>query len=91
MDCNMYQKVSRRFPSRSDRREAGLYRGTRGWIHFLQQILRVGFVFSIKAVIFVRLFLHGKVFAVLYVQSDKRKPTAGLFRLHRLLYFTRAV
>jgi len=47
--------------------------------------------FSTKAVIFVRLFLDGKVFAVYYVQSDTRKPTAGLFRLHRFLQFTRAV
>ena len=91
MDCNMYQKVSRRFPSRSDRSEAGLYCGTRGWIHFLQQILWICFVFSTKAVIFVRLFPDGKVFAVCCVQSDQRKPTAGLFILHRLLQFTRAV
>jgi len=47
--------------------------------------------FSTKAVIFVRLFPYGEVFAVCQVRSDTRKPTVGLFRLHRLLYFTRAV
>ena len=91
MDCNLFQKIGRRFSSKSDGSNAGLYHGTTGLNLFLQQILWIGSVFSTKAVIFVRLFLDGKVFAVCQVRSDTRKPTAGLFRLHRLLYFTRAV
>jgi len=35
-------------------------------------------------------FAHQTYF-VIYMQSDKRKPAAGLFRMRRLLYFTRAV
>ena len=77
--------------SHSDGSDGGLYRDTSGWIHFLQQMLWILFYFSTKAIIFVRLFPYGKVFTVCYVQPDKRKPTAGLYRLHRLLYFTRAV
>ena len=40
---------------------------------------------------FVRLFLLGCVFALFCLQFDRRKLTAGLYKLHRLLQFTRAV
>jgi len=40
---------------------------------------------------FVRLFLFGFVFALFCLQFDRRKLTAGLYKLHRLLQFTRAV
>ena len=49
------------------------------------------FYFSVKAFIFVRLMPDSIVFALFDVQFDKRKLTAGYFKLHRLLYFTRAV
>ena len=35
--------------------------------------------------------LYQQVFVLAYVQFDKRKLTAGYFKLHRLLYFIRAV
>ena len=57
----------------------------------LQFILCICFFFSIKVIIFVRLFDYRKVFALFYLWSDKRKPTAGYFRLHRLLCFIRGV
>ena len=47
--------------------------------------------FSVKIIIFVRLCKTLKVFALFYMQFGKRKLTAGYFKLHRLLYFTRAV
>jgi len=40
---------------------------------------------------FVLLFLSGCVFALFSMQFEKRKLTAGLYKLHRLLQFTRAV
>ena len=46
---------------------------------------------STKYVIFVWLLSCRKVFALVYVQSGKRKPAAGYYRLHRLLQFMRAV
>ena len=46
---------------------------------------------SEKLDFFVRLFLFGFVFALFCMQFDRRKLTAGLYKLHRLLQFTRAV
>ena len=61
------------------------------YLFFAQKNLLICFYFSVKVIIFVWLFPYGKVFALVYMQFDKRKPTAGYFKLHRLLYFTRAV
>jgi len=47
--------------------------------------------FSEKLDCFIRLFLFGFVFALFYLQFDRRKLTAGLYKLHRLLQFTRSV
>ena len=58
---------------------------------------RILYFFSKKSINFVRLlmnaihFLPKFVFDLFYVQFGKRKPSAGYFKLHRLLYFTRAV
>jgi len=73
------------------RSDIGLCRDTQRLMLFLQLILWIYFCFSVKAIIFVRKFYYRKVFALIYWRSDKRKPTARLFRLHRLLYFIRAV
>jgi len=54
-------------------------------------ISRIFFCFSEKSIIFDRPVPYRTVFAIFYVQFDKRKLTAGFFKLHRLLYFTRAV
>jgi len=71
--------------------DAKYYRDTAGLILLFQLILLNYFYFSKKVIIFVRLFDYRKVFALFYLWSDKRKPTTGLFRLHRLIYFTRGV
>jgi len=71
--------------------DTGLYRDTAGWIFLLQFTLWFCFYFSIKAIIFVLLFHYRNVFELLYLQSGKRKLTAGHNRLNRFLYFTRAV
>ena len=58
---------------------------------------RILFFLFKKNINFVRLLIHavdfllGFVFALFYVHFGKRKPAAGYFKLHRLLYFTRAV
>ena len=71
--------------------DTGLYCGTVGLMHFLRFILRISFYYSVKVVNSIRLFLCREVFALFFMQSDKRKPSVVLFRLHRLIYFTRAV
>jgi hypothetical protein len=87
----LYQKDRYYFRSCTDTgKDAGLYCDA-VLIFLLQQILYVCFYVSTKAVIFVRLFSYGKVFAWLYMQFDRRKLTAGYLKLHRLLQFTRAV
>jgi hypothetical protein len=92
MNYALYQPFSYPFPLRSRiGRDGGLYCDKMGLILFLQLILWNSFYYSVKAIIFVRLFSCQKVFALFCMQSDKRKPTAGFFKLHRLLYFTRAV
>ena len=105
MNYALYQKRSNyQLPLRSRiGSDTELYRGTSGVILFLRLVQRISFYYSEKAIIFVRLLpllspysggLRGafqKVIALLYLQSDKRKPIVGLFKLHRLLYFTRAV
>jgi hypothetical protein len=58
---------------------------------FFPTFLCVFLHFSIKPLVSVRLFPSGNVFALFCVQLDKRKLTAGYFKLHRLLQFTRAV
>ena len=59
---------------------------------FLFQIISgFCFFFSKDNISFVRLLSARIVFASFDVQFDKRKLTAGYFKLHRLLYFTRAV
>ena len=68
-----------------------LYRDTQGLILLLQLILCICFYFSVKTTIFVRLFDTRKVTALFDLWFGKRKLTAGQFRLHRLLYFTRGV
>ena len=92
MNLTLYQRISHYLSSRSGGgSDVGLYRYTKRLILFLQQILLICFDFSAKNIIFVRLFTYRKVCALVYMQFDKRKPTAGYFKLHRLLYFTRAV
>ncbi len=56
-----------------------------------QQIMWISFCFSTKAIIFVCSLPFRKVFAMYDMQLDKQKPATGYFRLHRLLYFIRAV
>ena len=91
MNFALYQQMSRPLPLfKGIGSDAVLYHDTSGLILFLQLILWTGFYFYVKT-IFVRMLPDWKVFVLLYLQSDKRKQTAGLFRLHRLLYFTRAV
>ena len=58
---------------------------------FSQLISAIIFRLSKKVIIFVRLFPYWKVFVLVYMQFDNRKPTAGYNKLHRLLYFIRAV
>ena len=57
----------------------------------IQQILWISFYFSTKAVISVRLLPYRRVFALFDMQFSERKSATGYFKLHRLLYFTRAV
>ena len=54
-------------------------------------ITGIFFYFPPKSIIFVRLSPYRTVFALYYVQFEKRKLPVGYFKLHRLLYFTRAV
>ena len=88
MNIAVCQRISHRISSHlrvgSD---AGLYRDTMGLIFFLQQILWIRFNFSVKVIIFAGLFSYRKV----YGQFNKRKLPVGYFKLHRLLFFTRAV
>ena len=92
MNFTLCQRISHRFSSRlGGGSDVGLPRDTMGLILFLQQILLICFDFSVKDIIFVELFPYRKVFALVYVQFDRRKLPAGYFKLHRLLYFTRAV
>ena len=92
MNYPLFQPIIHYFPLDSGIREdAGSYRDTTELTLFTQTILWICFYFSVKTIIFVRLFPYRKVFALVYMQFDKRKPTAALFKLHRLLYFTRAV
>ena len=62
-----------------------------GLILFFILIIGIFFYFSTRFINFVRLFSYRIVFALYDVQFDKRRPTAGYFKLHRLLYFARAV
>ena len=57
------------------------------YIEFLSILL----LYSKEYIIFVRLLFVGIVFALFYMQFDKRKLSGGLYKLRRLLYFTRAV
>ena len=92
MNFALYQQINHRLPLRSGiGGDAGLYRDTMGLIFLLQLLLWISFYYFVKVVIFVRLFSCQKVFALFYLQTDKRKPTAGFFKLHRLLFFIRAV
>ena len=88
MNYSLDKQISHPFPLRLDiGSDTGLFRGKAELI----LILWICFYFSVKVVGFIRLLPFQKVFALFFMQSDKRKPTAGLFKLHRLLYFTRAV
>ena len=92
MNVTLHQRISRYLSSHLGvGSDAGLSRDTMGLILLLQQILWISFNFSATIIIFVRLFPYRKVFALVDVPFDRRKPTAALFKLHRLLYFTRAV
>ena len=92
MDFYLSQQVKRSFSLHSNTGgEAGLYRDTKGWILFLKKNLWIGFYLLAKAIIFVRLFPFRNVFALVYVPFEKRRPAVGFFKLHRLLYFIRAV
>jgi len=53
--------------------------------------LLIYYSFSTKSIIFFRPAPYFIVFALVYVQFDKRKPVARYFKLNRLLYFIRAV
>ena len=90
MNLTLYQRISLYLSSHSDvGSDAGLYRDTRGLIFFIQKILLI--CFAVKVIIFGGLFSYRKVFALFDVQFDRRKYSAVRFKLHRLLYFTRAV
>ena len=92
MNYPLFQPIIHYFPLDSGIREdAGSYRDTTELTLFTQTILWICFYFSVKTIIFVGLFLYRKVFDLVYVPFDKRKYSAVRFKLHRLLYFTRAV
>ena len=83
MNLTLYQRISHHFSSHSDvGSDAGLSRDARGLILFIQKILLICFCFSVKVIIFGGLFPYRKVFVLVYMQFDKRKPTAGYFKLH---------
>ena len=69
--------------------ESGLYQDILGLFLAFQLFLLIFFFFSTKYIIFVRL-LHYNI-VLFYMQFNKRKPVAGYYKLHRLLYFIRAV
>ena len=92
MNLALYQHNSHQYPQCSFIEVNNrLYRDSIGFKQLLQFILWIYFCFSVKAFIFVRKFYYLKVFALFFLWSDKRKPTAGYFILNRLLYFIRAV
>ena len=92
MNPALYKHISHPLPTRSSARmNIGLYHNTMGLIFLLQQILWISFCFSVKTIIFVRLFPYRTVFVLFEVQFDKRKHSAVRVKLHRLLYFIRAV
>ena len=74
--------------------DVGLYRDTTGAIVFSVIFVNISLFllyFSSGKMVYVRLFPFREVFALVHVRFDGRKPTAGYFKLHRLLYFIRAV
>ena len=62
-----------------------------GLILFLLLFMLICFHFSKDIITFVRLFPYWMVFVLFNMQFDQRKLIAGFFKLHRLLYFIRAV
>ena len=87
MNYALYQPFSYPFLLRSRiGRDGGLYRDKMGLILFLQLILWNSFYYSVKALIFVRLYLLSH-----FGGGWGRLRAEKLFKLHRLLYFTRAV
>ena len=88
----LYQQINHLFPFRFDiEGDTGLYIDTMVLILSLQIVLLTCVYFSIKTIIFVWLLPFSKVFVLLYLQFYSREPVAGFFKLHRLLYFIRAV
>ena len=71
--------------------DTGLYLDILRLIVFLHFFVLFCFAIYKAFCIFVRLLHCRIVFALYYMQFDKRKLTAGHFKLHRLLYFARAV
>ena len=71
--------------------ETGLHIKNVGFIHFLQQIIRINLYFHVKVIIFVRLCCYRKVFDLCEIQFDKQKLTVQHSKLNRLFQFTRAV
>ena len=92
MNFILYQQVIHPIPLRINIWDnAGLYQEITGLILAFQLFLLIFYCFSTKSLIFVRLAPHNIIFALVYVQFDKRKPVARYFKLNRLLYFIRAV
>ena len=60
-------------------------------ILFFPLSLFIQFFNSAKRIIFVRLFHYTMCITCWFEKVDRRKLTAGLYNLHRLLQFTRAV
>jgi len=71
--------------------DAGLYQEIWGFFLSFLFFLLIYFFFFGKSAIFVISAPYNVVFDLVYLRFDKRKPVAGYFKLHRLLYFIRAV
>ena len=95
MEFVLVQQITHQFLIRSGiGNDMGVYREITGLIIFSLILINFSLIplyLSSGKIIFVRLFHDRKGFALVYVPFDKRKPTAGYFKLHRLLYFIRAV